>query len=80
MKLNVGKPQASPLQRSDTGKYISHGTIAIHNDSAKVSCDVDLYGAEYDTKEEAVQNFLEETSRAFVIRWLGNAGAAQLCQ
>ena len=78
LKLKVGKPTPFPLQRSDTGRWLAHGSIAVHNDRELVSVDISLYAGEFDTKEEAVRSVCEKADRNFVMRWLENGGAAQL--
>jgi hypothetical protein len=78
MKLKVGKPMASPCQRRDTGKWLANGSIAVHNDHEHVSVDVLVHAGEFDSQEEAVRNLHEKANLDFVMRWLGNGGAAQL--
>jgi hypothetical protein len=78
MKLKVGKPMASPCQRRDTGKWLANGSIAVHNDSERLSVDVLAHAGEFDSKEDAVRNFHEKANLDFVMRWLHNGGAAQL--
>jgi len=78
MKLKVGKPESHPYQRRDTGRWLAHGAIAIHNDPEHLSVVLPVYAGEYDTKEEAVRSFCEKANRGFVLRWLRNGGAEQL--
>lgn len=78
MKLKIGKPMASPLQRRDTGRWLADGSIAVHNDSEGISVDVLVHAGEFDSKEEAVRNLCEKANLDFVMRWLNNGGAAQL--
>jgi hypothetical protein len=78
MKLKVGKPMASPCQRRDTGKWLANGSIAVHNDSERVSVDIVVHAGEFESKEEAVRNLCEKANLDFVMRWLNNGGAVQL--
>ncbi len=78
MKLKIGKPMASPVQRRDTGKWLADGSITIHNDGECVSVDVLFRAGEFDSKEEAVRNVFAKGNRDFVMQWLDNGGAAQL--
>ena len=78
MKLKVGKPMTSPCQRRDTGKWLANGSIAVHNDSERVSVDIVVHAGEFESKEEAVRNLCEKANLDFVMRWLNNGGAVQL--
>ena len=69
---------ASPCQRRDTAKWLANGSIAVHNDSERVSVDVVVHAGEFDSKEEAVRNLHEKANLDFVVRWLHNGGASQL--
>ena len=79
MKLSIGKPSPTNYQRPETDKWVTCGTIPVHNDSEKVSLFIEVpTGAEYDQKEEAVRDFVERADWSFVKRILDNGGAAQL--
>jgi len=78
MKLKIGKPMASPVQRRDTGRWLADGSITIHNDSECVSVDVMLRAGEFDSKEEAVRSVFEKANRDFAMHWLNNGGVSQL--
>jgi hypothetical protein len=78
MKLKVARPHPAPYQRRDTGKWIAYGTIAVHNDSEYVSCDLQFRGPECDSKESAIRTVIESADMRFVMRCLDSGAAAQL--
>jgi hypothetical protein len=80
MKLKVGKPMPCPYQRRDTGKWLANGSITVHNDSERVSVDVQVHAGEFDSKEEAARNLCEKASLDFVMQSLRNGGASQFHQ